>query len=221
MKKLVFLLPFFVFAACGGLDRVNLGSNAVAQGVNCDGGAGGTAGAGGELVGDGCKIETFDGSRLKKRFIAGDDGSRYDAGEWFDEKSGLVCTFQDTDIGTFCLPKHAVMDTFLDPDCSIPIYVSYGKKPQCNLPSLVRIGEYEMQDVNSCSYAKLTGFAIYSPDTSEEKTIAKWYVIDPNGPNGTMRCLQQSDDLNLGKTHVAYGVQLVGKYSEFVKGEHP
>jgi hypothetical protein len=211
MKKLLALAPFFLFAACGSID---LGEKASAQ-VGGTGGSGGsgTAGAGGSDNQCSCQEKSNDGERLKKQYAIGDDGSRADLGHFLDTKTDLICTFQSLPNGeTRCVPEHVAMNTFIDKECKVPVYLVNYSANECvpKLPTFVR---FDLRNGADCS-ANFNGFRIGSANTSEPQTIASWYTLDANGNCG-------GHGLPFDKINIAYSVSVLGDEAAFVKANSP
>lgn len=205
MKKFLVLAPFFLFAACGGIDKVNLGTSAGA----------GEGGAGGESALCQCANETdlFSGSRLKVALSEGTDGSRVNTGHFIDSKTGLVCSFQKLPNGeTRCVPEHVALNTFSDEFCQIPIYLVAGTQSGCG-PKLPVFARFDLRDGTECS-SKINGFRIGSANTSEPKTVTTWRFLDENGS-----CVGRWAKLE--QQVVAYSVHVLGGEDDFVKATTP
>lgn len=205
MKKLLALIPLFAFVACGDID-LHLGKYASAS--NCDGGAGS---AGGSTE---CGPESLDGLRLKKQYIVGEDGSRAESGEWLDTKLGIVCEYQDTGIGTFCLPAHSAMNTYADPECIIPIYLVKSEHLECErLPMYVRFDSVSPSPNGQWCSVIVDSFRIYSANESKPRTLTNYWYTGKNGVCG-------GDSVTPGQ-YVAYDAHLIGTSEDFVKGSKP
>jgi hypothetical protein len=137
MKKLLVLVPVFLFAACGGID-VNIGSDANAGGMA---GAGSVSSSGsGGSGGSNCQCnDEVDGTRLNRLAIIGEDGSRMLTNVWRDNVLNTDCTFQSLPNGeTRCMPEHVVQNYFLDSACTVPVFI----KSRCDMDSVVCKVEY-------------------------------------------------------------------------------
>lgn len=117
------LVVGLVLAGCGGgSDGAGGGSGASGGGNGATGGgggAGGNAGTGG--IGAAFDREALSGTRLKRRYLQGDDGSRAPLG-FFDTMRNENCDFLITDDNHHrCLPQQgtAIVATFwFDSGCS-------------------------------------------------------------------------------------------------------
>lgn len=174
MKRLLALLsilPIFAIAACGNLEFV-IGTSANAN-------VGGDSGSGGGSAECQCSDGTKDGSRLKARYLIGEDGSRVQLPEWFDTELGDTCQFQSFDNGDIrCVPSAPVLNSYVDPGCTIPVIVL--KDPCLDAPKYAMIEEFSGGD--ACSGPKLEHFTIVKFDTSNDlKGVTNTYYITPNG----------------------------------------
>lgn len=76
------------------------------------------------------------GTRLRARFLVGEDGSKQEIGGWHDKQLDIDCAFQAAADGTYrCLPpEHATVsaDFFSDAGCTQPMA---GVRPGCAPPT--------------------------------------------------------------------------------------
>lgn len=212
MKKLLALIPFFTFAACGGIDNVNLGKDAGAQ----DGG-GGIGGAGTTQCE--CPVPSNDGTRLTQQFIVGDDGSRMDLFVWYDNKLDLNCSYQSLPNGeTRCVPPHSPMNTYADSGCIEPVFVnvSTSKPDQC---TVAKFSKYVRLDVpgftpDPCD-SNVPTFTFYGVNTDAPINQGEgvvWYVKSQSGA-----CEAQPSLVGTGYQATVYGTQKIGDLESFVK----
>jgi hypothetical protein len=181
MKKLVVLITAFAFAACSDID-FNIGETANAQG--------GSAGTGGAPSVEPCACErdvgAFDGSRLKAKWLVGDDGSRMQTNTWFDTELNDTCHFQLLPTGeTRCVPPAPTLNSYIDAGCTVPAIVL---KDDCDVaPKYARIDRFDYTPL-ACSGPKMTGFSYVSFNTaSQVNGVANIYALSATGecqPNG-------------------------------------
>lgn len=206
MKKFAFLAPFFVVAACGGIDNFNLGQSTIAQGVDCNEG-----GAGGGAAVCECNCPKEDGSRLKSKWFYADDGTRVrEEGVWDDTEIGETCSFQDLPNGEArCVPKHDAVGSYVDSSCTIPVYVHIAKSLKCETPAdYIRIDDVDFSDL-TCG-GKSTGFTIYKVDLGNSYgNLAGWYGFE----NGLCKPQGKSSLFE----YAYYHVFKIGDESKFVK----
>lgn len=161
----------FVLLGCNGSDAIPVfgpvglapapgsGPQGPAGAVGKDG-APGVAGKDGAMgktgpAGKDGKDAAQSGSRLKARYLVGDDGSRQPNGDWLDTTTGEPCTYQKAnDDETRCLPALFVAANsgayYLDDSCTqlvLSIYDDSG-----NTPVIPKYGQ---------THIKITGDVIY------------------------------------------------------------
>jgi len=192
MKKLIVLVPVFLFAACGGID-VNLGSDANAGGMA---GAGSVSSSGsGGSGGSNCQCnDEVDGTRLDRLAIIGEDGSRMLTDVWRDNVLNTDCTFQSLPNGeTRCMPEHVVQNYFLNSTCTVPVFV----KKRCNTSAsnnceveyssidcvptghFVRVDEFAP---NASCFGENVGFKMFAVETANKLNgVGNLYSIAKDG----------------------------------------
>ena len=208
------LLVAFCFAFIGGCAMSDFDlwkqSNAYA-GPGGSGGADADAGAGGTAEFCQCTQDAVNGNRLKKIMLEASDGTRAESGQFLDSKFDLNCSFQEFPNGeTRCVPKHVAMNTFIDEECKIPIYLITSRTIDCapKLPTFVR---FDMRSPG-CG-AQNNSFRIASANTSQPKVVTQWYVW-----NGQGECSGTGASSN--DTVTAYSVSLLGEDIDFVKAHY-
>ncbi len=232
MKKLLALVPFFAFAACGNVD-INLGKLAGAAGT---GGAGGSAGNGVGANGNGgtgnsdpgqCCSGESDGARLNRLFMVGEDGSRMHTDYWRDNALNTDCRFQKLPNGeTRCVPDHAVVNTFLDSACTMPVYFkkrcAMDGSPLCKVeyPNLDCVTPDEFVRIDNmvpdpmCT-GECTGFSIYRVDHGNQiQGIGNVYEHEKDGSCGFVGTPSSWWDW------AAYGIFKIGDADDFVRATH-
>lgn len=200
MKRLLALIPFFAFAACGGID-IHIGEDANAQNASGAGGSGGNN--------EGCECRSNSGERLKAVFTEGEDGSRIQINRWMDSVIGDYCAFQNIPgRGTFCTPVHQPVNTYADSSCTVPVYMHVGG--ECTtMPDYVRFDRFDYANADTCS-APATGFEIYKVDAGHKLNGASavWTI----GPNG-------SCNVFVGGSKELYAIVSIGDEKKFVSGK--
>lgn len=202
MKKLFILAvaPFFAIAACGNLELV-LPPDAVA-------GNGGSGGGSCECSDNGTK----DGSRLKAQYLVGEDGSRVQLPAWFDAELGDTCQFQSFDNGEIrCVPSAPVLNSYVDPNCTIPVLVL---KTACDVaPSQARVEWFEYGDV--CTGPKMKGFSYVKFKTDNILNgVSTIYAINEDG-----QC-QGTGAVPIGSGWRIYGTYPTQDSAQFVKASN-
>ena len=181
-------------------------------GAGGSGSSSGTAG-GGSAPGCMCDVPDMSGTRLKVALIEGADGSKVNTGLFDDTDLGTVCSFKTmADGGTYCVPEHVSMNTFIDAECKTPIYIITFPFGKCQ-PSLPTFAEFDTRSGLSCTDS-VTGFRIYSADTSKPQAVSTWYTLTKTG-----ECI--GGGLPGNASMLAYSVSLLGTQDNFVKAKYP
>ncbi len=139
-------------------------STSSTSGSGASSGSGPSTGSGPEMTGQAGYIS---GSRLRARFLLGDDGSKEFTG-WYDNKLMQPCVFRKGTDGLRCLPEIATEQAkgvqgplFSDDQCTIPAVKSLG----CGIQAMVAVA----QSPGSCTNA----FEVYKVGSSNNKIYYK------------------------------------------------
>ena len=135
----------------------------------------GPQGPQGEPGSGGSSAPDASGSRIKLRYLKGEDGSRRFVG-FFDSQLGVACEWKrGTDLARHCLPVETARTRYVDSQCQVAIAV-LPLTPECGTP--VYSSEYTDKDV--CTYETAWSFRVLGESITLDQTV-DLYKIEADG----------------------------------------